>query len=75
MLQQTETEFFKSLTSGEFPNFALIEGEFLGKRAAFVACVNRAGEDYLITPLAVILREEDLVHCLGPGGEPLQQTI
>ncbi len=75
MLQQTETELFKSLTSGEFSNFVLIEGEFQGKRAAFVACVNRDGQDCLITPLAVLLREEDFEHCLGPGGENLHETV
>jgi hypothetical protein len=75
MLQQNETELFKSLTSGEFSNFALIEGEFRGMRAAFVACVNRDGQDFLITPLAVLLRDEDLEHCLGPGGEPLHEMI
>lgn len=75
MLQQTETDLFKSLIGGEFSNFALIEGEFRGKRAVFVACVNRDGQDFLITPLAVLLREEDLEHCLGPGGETLHETV
>ncbi len=71
MLGQTETELFRSLTSGEFANFALLEGSFMGERAAFVTAVNKEGEDYLVTPLAVLLRKEDLEHCLGPEGEPL----
>lgn len=71
MLEQNETELFKSLTSGEFTNFTLVAGTFMGERAAFVAAINKEGEDYLVTPFAVLLREEDLKHCLGPGGEPL----
>ena len=71
MLQENEKELFKSLTSGEFSNFALVEGDFMGSRAAFVACVHRDKEDYLITPLVMILRNHDLKHCLGPEKEPL----
>ena len=56
------------MTSGEFTNFALVEGTFMGKRAAFVACVNKDEGEYLITPLAVLLRSQDLEHCLGPEG-------
>ena len=75
MLKENEKELFKSLTSGEFSNFALVEGEFMGRRAAFVACVNRDKEDYLVTPLAVLLRNDDLDHCLGPEKEPLGEMI
>ena len=73
MLRQKEVELFQSLTSGEFSNFALVEGLFMGKRAAFMACINRNGEEYLITPLGILLQEADLEHCLGPEGESLSK--
>jgi len=72
MILMEEKDLFESLTKGEYVNFALVEGSFMGRRAVFVASVNLAGEDYLITPLAVLLREQDLGQCLGPQGERLQ---
>ena len=71
MLRQEEKELFQSLIGGEFINFALVEGSFMGQRAAFIAAVNRDGKVTLITPLAVFLREEDLNHCRGPEDEAL----
>lgn len=71
MLQKNERDLFQNLTSGDFSNFALVEGTFMGNRAAFVACVNNDKEEYIITPLAVLLRSQDLKHCLGPENEPL----
>ena len=72
MLQKNERDLFQNLTSGDFENFALVEGSFMGNRAAFVACVNKDNEEYIITPLAVLLRSQDLEHCLGPENEPLE---
>ena len=71
MIKKLEKELFESLTSGRFTNFALVEGLFRGTRAVFVSCINRKGEDYFITPLAVLLRTHDLDHCRGPEGESL----
>jgi len=73
MLKKDELDLFRDLVSGEFLNFALVEGFFLGRRAVFVSCVNRKGDEYLITPLAMLLRGVDLEHCLGPGGEGLSR--
>ena len=71
MLKKEEIDLFEGLTSGRFVNFALVEGSFLGRCAVFVSSINRDGDEYLITPLAVLLRKADLKHCLGPQGESL----
>ena len=46
-------EVFTALTSGEFSNFALFSCFVDGEPAAAIVAVNRAGDDYQITPLFV----------------------
>lgn len=60
---------FDALTSGEYDNFALFSCFVDGKPATAIVAVNRAGEDYTITPLFVSVTG-DMVLTDHDGAEP-----
>jgi hypothetical protein len=75
-LKANERKLFNALRDPEFSNFALLQAEFEGRRAAFIVAINRDGEDYLVGPVALLLdrRLFDRCTCDGkPIGSELQQ--
>ncbi len=57
------------------PGIALTSGTFHGKRAAFIVFVATSGEGYDLTPLAMLLRPEDLDHVKDSRGELLSKEV
>jgi hypothetical protein len=70
-----ERKLFEALTSGEFSNFALVRARFRGTPAAVISAVNRDGESVIVSPVALLLRDEDMNDLLGPDGEPLGNDL
>jgi hypothetical protein len=66
---------FEALVSGDYDNFALFSCFIGGEPAAAIVAVNRAGEEYLITPLFVavmpgmVLTDHEGCPCGSAGQE------
>ena len=66
-IKANERRLFHTLRDPEYSNFALLQAEFEGKRAAFIVAINRKGDDYFISPLAVLLDGALLDRCRCDG--------
>jgi hypothetical protein len=66
-LKANERTLFNALRDTEFSNFGLLQAEFEGKKAAFIVAINRSGEEYVISPLAVLLSPRRLDRCTCDG--------
>jgi hypothetical protein len=54
-LTDRESKVFDAITGAS--NIALVQCKFDGEETAVIAVVNEDGDDYVITPLAVLLTE------------------
>lgn len=70
-LTQTEKMVFAAITSGQYANFALLEAEYEGRRAAVIVAVEDYGDGgYGFVPLAKLVDEVDQER-LTLEGQPL----
>jgi len=76
-LNANERKLFNALRDPEYSNFTLLQAEFEGRRATFIVGVTREGDDYLLSPLAVLLNRRlyDRCTCDGKplGSEPQRE--
>ena len=74
-LTQNERKLFDALGNPEYRNFALMQGTFRGKRSAFICAVTRTpAEEYILTPVVLLLRPIDLDECRDSDGRPLEKV-
>jgi hypothetical protein len=52
----TERQHFDAIRGAS--NMALVQTQFRGEETAVIAAVTREGDDYIVTPLAVLLTED-----------------
>ena len=53
-ITQKHRAAFEALTSEEYRNFALFSGFVDGQPTAAIVAVNRAGDEYRVTPLFIV---------------------
>lgn len=67
-LTQMEKTIFSALTSGDYVNFALLEAEYEGRRAAVIVAVQGCGDgSYGLVPLAKLVDEIDQERLMLDG--------
>jgi len=71
-LTKDEKTLTVAIKDPRFP-MSCVEGTFHNKRAVFVCLMDQSpsGRGYDMTPIAMLLREEDMPHVRGNKDEPL----
>jgi hypothetical protein len=64
-LTPTEREHFDAIRGAS--NMALVQTQFRGEETAVVTAVTRDGDDYIVTPLAVLLTEDMTKDLVDPS--------
>lgn len=69
-LSKSEKAMGMALKDPRFPT-GVVEGTFKGERAVFICMMdeNESGQGYDMTPVAMMLREDDMEHVKGHEDE------
>ena len=68
-VSEKSKEVFEALRDPEYGNFALVSTEIEGIETDCTSAITREGDEYLITPLAVMVNDVLFPKLANPGGD------
>lgn len=72
-LTDEEKEIFSHLRTD--PNVALLQGSFRGERRSFVCFSYKDGDNYYLSPVAMLLTPNDLLLCQDSDGKETESMV
>jgi hypothetical protein len=70
-LTRGESQRFEQIRTLDGKSICLMRGTYRGDRAAIICFVSRADSAYVLEPVAMLLRREDLNHLTDAEGRAL----